>query len=85
MPKRLCTTAAERQITYKNRVREGKSGIAASMTVWLNEPIHQGAKRICIALPISTCDALKRLARHQKRTYAEVIYMLISKAHEETF
>ena len=77
--KKTYQSATERQRAYLARVRDGKAGIATQTT----DP-GQGGVRLCVTLPASTRNALKRLARHEGRTPAEILHSLITSRIDET-
>ena len=77
--KKRYETATERQRAYLSRVREGKAGIATQT----DDP-GQGAARLSVTLPVSTINALRRLARYEERTQAEILFSLISSSIDET-
>lgn len=76
--KRTHQNATERQRAYLLRVRDGKAGIATRT----NDP-GQGANRLCVTLPVSTINTLKRLARYEGRTQADILLSLISSRVDE--
>ena len=77
--KKTYPSATERQRAYLSRVREGKAGIATQ-----TEDPGQGATRLCVTVPVSTRNALKRLARHEGRTMAEILHSLITSRIDKT-
>lgn len=77
--KKTYQSATERQRAYLSRVRDGKAGIATQ-----TEDPGQGAVRLCVTLPVSTRNALRRLARYEGRTPAEILLSLITSRIDDT-